>query len=248
MNIYREQLIAHIQDKYHTSPEYPWVRFPRYGIFKHQDSGKMFALIADVREDRLGRDGEDYIDVLNLKLGDPLQVDFLIRQEGFFRGHPINRGNWISIALDGTVPFEEVCRWLQEGFLVTASRAVRQQLRPPKEWIIPANPKYFDIQAAFSRTDEIHWKQGSGIKAGDTVFMYVAAPVSAVLYKCLVTETDIPPRHKSGRVSMKALMKIRLQKRYPPDRFTFEILGKEYGIFAVRGPRGIPDSLSEALR
>ena len=43
-------------------------------------------------------------------------------------------------------------------------------------------------------------------------------------------------------------MRIRLQKRYPRDRFTFDVLGREYGIFAVRGPRGIPQSLSEALK
>ena len=80
------------------------------------------------------------------------------------------------------------------------------------------------------------------------MFMYVAAPVSAVLYKCKVMETDIPFRYDDGMVQMKALMKIRLQKRYPRDRFTFDVLGKEYGIFAVRGPRGIPHSLSEALK
>ena len=78
--------------------------------------------------------------------------------------------------------------------------------------------------------------------------MYVAAPVSAILYKCRVAETDIPYRYDDGNVHMKALMKIELQRRYPPDRFTFDILGKEYGIFAVRGPRGIPNSLSEALK
>ena len=32
------------------------------------------------------------------------------------------------------------------------------------------------------------------------------------------------------------------------DRFTFEVLKSEYGIYAVRGPRGIPHSLSEALK
>ena len=33
-------------------------------------------------------------------------------------------------------------------------------MRPPKEWIIPANPKYYDIQAAFRTSKEIDWKQG----------------------------------------------------------------------------------------
>ena len=91
-------------------------------------------------------------------------------------------------------------------------------------------------------------KQGAGIKKGDTVFMYVGAPVSAVLYRCKVTETDIPFEYQDRDLTIKALMKIRLQKRYAPDRFTFDILKSEYGIYAVRGPRGIPTSLSEALK
>ena len=77
--------------------------------------------------------------------------------------------------------------------------------------------------------------------------MYVAAPVSAVLYKCKVIETDIPYHFDDGNVHMKSLMKIRLLREYETDRFTFERLGRDYGIYAVRGPRGIPDSLSEAL-
>ena len=43
-------------------------------------------------------------------------------------------------------------------------------------------------------------------------------------------------------------MKIKLLKRYDPEEFTFDVLKDEYGIFAVRGPRGIPHSLSEALK
>ena len=78
--------------------------------------------------------------------------------------------------------------------------------------------------------------------------MYVAAPVSAILYKCKVTKTDIPFRYDDGNVHMNALMKIKLQKRYKPTVFTFDKLQNEYGIFAIRGPRGVPHSLSEALK
>lgn len=77
--------------------------------------------------------------------------------------------------------------------------------------------------------------------------MYIAAPVSAILFKCKVTETDIPYDYTDKNLTIKALMKIRLQKRYEPDRFTFDVLKEEYGIYAVRGPRGIPNSLSHAL-
>lgn len=187
------------------------------------------------------------MDILNVKPGDPRLVDLLIQQPGFFRGWHMNRGHWVSILLDGTVPFGEICRWLEESFLATASREERKRLRPPREWLVPANPRYYDVDRAFAEAEEILWKQGSGIKTGDTVFLYVAAPVSAIRYRCLVTETDIPC-DDGGELRIRALMRIRLQKVYPPDRFPFDALGREYGIFAVRGPRGIPKSLSEALK
>ena len=78
--------------------------------------------------------------------------------------------------------------------------------------------------------------------------MYVAAPVSAILYKCKVTEANIPYQYEDRNLTIKALMKIRLQKRYSAKRFTFESLKEEYGIYAVRGPRGVPNSLSAALK
>ncbi|WP_243206795.1 hypothetical protein [Oribacterium sp. oral taxon 102] len=63
-----------------------------------------------------------------------------------------------------------------------------------------------------------------------------------------MTKTDIPFEYQDRDLTIKALMKIRLQKRYTPDRFTFDILKSEYGIYAVRGSRGIPNSLREALK
>ena len=112
---------------------------------------------------------------------------------------------------------------------------------------MPSNPKYYDVIKAFEDSDEIDWKQGAGIKTGDTIYLYVGSPISAILYKCRVTETDIPYHYQDENLTIKALMKIKLLKRYDKERFTFKVLNDEYGIFAVRGPRGVPFSLSEAL-
>ena len=243
----KDAVIAYVKEKYGASPENLWMRYPNYAIFRHADNGKWFALMMDVEKNKLGLPGNDVVDILNVKLSDPFLVDLLAQQPGYMRGYHIARGNWISILMDGTVPRKDLCRWVDESYLATASVRQKKKMRPPKEWIIPANPKYYDIQGAFAQADEINWKQGAGIKKGDTVYMYVAVPVSAVLYKCEVTETDIPFHLEEGAVHITHLMKIRLLKTYPPDQFTFDILCKEYSIYAVRGPRGIPAKLSEAL-
>ncbi len=248
MTSFKDDIFQYVKNKYDAEPEYLWRRFPGYAIFRHQDNEKWFGLIMDVPADRLGLAGDQMKEILNVKMSDMMLVDALVQQEGFMRGYHISRGNWVSILLDGTVPLEEICRWLDESYLNTASRETRQKLRPPKEWIIPSNPKYYDVQAAFRESEEINWKQGKGIKTGDTVFMYVGAPISAILYKCLVTETNMPVHFQHTQVHITHLMRIKLLKEYDPGQFTFEKLGSRYGIYAVRGPRGIPDSLSEDLR
>ena len=77
--------------------------------------------------------------------------------------------------------------------------------------------------------------------------MYVGSPVSAIWYKCQVTETDIPYSYQGENLTIKALMKIKLLKQYKTDKFTFDVLKDEHGIYAIRGPGGITNSLGVAL-
>ncbi|MCR5371429.1 MAG: MmcQ/YjbR family DNA-binding protein [Clostridium sp.] len=262
----REELFHYIRQKYKAEPEYLWRRFPNYAVFRHKDNRKWFAIVMDVPAQKLGLSAgtpvfpesdagfsgmivraSERIDVLNVKLDDLFLRDILLQKEGILPGYHLNRGNWISILLDGTVPEEEIQDLIDLSFRVTASKKARDKVRGPKEWLIPANPKYFDIVHAFDHTDEIRWKQGADIRVGDTVFLYVAAPVSAILYRCRVTETDIPYRRRNKNVNIRKLMMIHLEKRYDPEAFTFHRLNEEFSIFAVRGPRSVPNSLLAAL-
>ena len=243
-----EDIFKYVKEKYAVEPDYPLPTAPGFPVLRHKDNRKWFAIIMDAPREKLGLSGEERVDVINVKLSDPLLADMVVQQDGYFRGYHSSRGNWISILLDGTVPVDEICRWIDESYAVTASKKTKQIIRPAKEWIVPANPKFYDIEHAFDNTKEIDWKQGRGIKTGDTVFLYAAAPVSAILYKCKVLETDIPYDYHEGSLAITALMRIKLQKKYKPTAFSFERLKDEFGIFAVRGPRGIPHSLSEALK
>lgn len=244
----KEKVFAYIKKKYKVSPEYPWRKYESNAVFRHNDNNKWFALVMDVGRDKLGLSGTDYIPVINLKMDDMFFQDMLVQQDGITPAYHMNKQHWITVLLDGTVAEEQVYDLIDASFMATASAKKKEKIRPPKEWIIPANPKYYDIVHAFDDTDEIDWKQGAGIKKGDTVFMYVGSPVSAIMFKCKVTETDIPCDYSDENLTIKALMKINLLKRYKPELFTFDVLKEEYGIYAVRGPRGIPNSLSAALK
>ena len=243
----RQAVFNYIKKKYRVSPAFPWRRSPDSAVFRHDDNKKWFALVMAVPGDRVGLSGKELVDVINLKIDDLFYRDMLIAREGIMPAYHMNKMHWISVLLDGSVEENQVFDLLDLSYAATASRKKKEKSRPPKEWVIPSNPKYYDIARAFERQNEIDWKQGAGIKKGDTVFMYAGAPISAILYQCLVTETNIPYHYQDKNLTITALMRIKLLKRYPPDRFTFETLKSCYGIYAVRGPRGIPNSLSADL-
>ena len=245
---YRQDVFDYVSEKYGSEIEFLWRRTPNYAIFRNADNNKWYGAILDVKREKLGLDGEEKVDIVNVKVDDPMFRDSLLEQVGFFPGYHSSKGYWISILLDGTVPLEEIKNFIDESYDITAAKKKKENVRRPKDWIIPANPKYYDIEHAFDDTDEIEWKQGAGIRVGDTVYMYVAAPVSAILYECKVVDTDIPYEYEDKNLTIKALMKIRLTNRYDPSRFTFDMLKSDYGIYAVRRPRGVPHSLKEDLR
>ena len=244
----RQTVFDYIRKKYKVLPEYPWQKYDNNTVFRHPDNKKWFALVMGVQRIKVGIAGDAYVDVVNLKIEDMFYRDLIIREDGIMPAYHMNRKYWITVLLDGTVTDDRVFELIDMSFLATASAKKKEKIRPPKEWLIPSNPKYYDIVHAFDGTDTIDWKQGAGIKKGDVVFLYIGAPISAVLYKCKVTETNIPYHYQDENLTITALMKIRLLKRYPPEQFTFKILKSEYRIFAVRGPRGVPSSLSAALK
>lgn len=188
------------------------------------------------------------MDVVNLKIEDRMFKDVLMQDKGILPAYHMNKEHWITVLLDGTVEEEQICSLIDLSFAATASKKKKEKLRPPKEWIVPANPKFYDIEHAFDQAEVIEWKQSSNLRAGDTIFMYVAAPVSAILYKCKAVEVDIPYRYQDENLTITTLMKIKLLRRYGPEQFPFSRLKEEYGIYAVRGPRGVPNSLSHALK
>lgn len=59
-------------------------------------------------------------------------------------------------------------------------------------WIIPCNLKYYDVYGAFKNLGILDWKQSNPkIEVGDCVYIYVGAPISAIVFKCLVTKTQL---------------------------------------------------------
>ena len=61
-----------------------------------------------------------------------------------------------------------------------------------RKWMIPANPKYFNIDGCLNKHGYVYWRQHFNFQTGDIVYIYVSSPESAVRYKCVVDGHDLP--------------------------------------------------------
>ncbi len=238
-----------IAEKYGEEPDHPFAKAPECAVFRYPPNRKWYGLVMYIRKELLSGERENkdsvgkLVEVLNLKLGSE-RIGDALATKGVYPSYHMKQTNWVSVVLDDTLSDEAVMDYIavSRDFAVSSGRA----RSGAKNWIVPANPKYYDVEAAFAENEEIIWKQGRGIAPGDTVYLYLASPVSAVRYRCLVTEANIPLYKSDENITMTHAMKIRREKVYPPELFTFERM-KSLGVKAVRGPRLAPDELVKAI-
>ncbi len=235
-----------LERRYGDRPDHPFAKLPTYAVFRCPETRKWYGLVMDIKRSLVTGEPETdapVAEVLNLKILRD-RADSILAIPGIFPGYHMKRPDWISIVLDGTVPDETVLGLLEQSRIFAAHGAKLPDRSGKTEWIVPGNPRYYDVDAAFSESDVILWKQSSDIHVGDTVFLYVGAPVSAVRYKCEAVEVNLPYSYRDENVRMRYVMRIRKLREYPPDVLPFSKLC-ELGIRAVRGPRTVSNAFSE---
>ncbi len=244
MKTIKEQIFAYAKKIYKTVPDAPFRTAPTYFVLRHADTHKWYALFMDVPKEKLGLQGSEYVEILNIKC-DPVLSGSLRTNKGFFPAYHMNRDNWISILLDGTVAAKDIFPLLDMSYELTKKKNKRSSpISRNTNWLVPANPKYYDIEAAINENAEhtFLWKQSNHIAIGDMVYLYIAAPISAIRYKCKAIEVDIPYKYADENISMRHVMRLKLLQTYNAKAIGMDLL-KEHGIYAVRGPRSMPSSL-----
>ncbi len=249
MKTIKEQLLSYAKKTYKTVPDAPFRTAPTYFVLRHADTRKWYALFMDVPRERLGLPGNEYVDILNIKC-DPVLSGSLRMGKGILPAYHMHRDSWITILLDGTVPAKDIFPLLDMSYELTRKKSKRSgPIFRNTNWIVPANPKYYDLEAAINENPEhtFLWKQSNHIAVGDTVYLYIAAPVSAIRYQCKAIEVDIPYQYADENVRMSHVMRLQLLRAYDAKPVGMELL-KAHGVNAVRGPRSIPDSLIREIK
>ncbi len=219
-----------IWEKYKIYPEFLWDKYPGYGIFRNKRSNKWFGIILNVDKSKMIHNLTGEVEIINFKLDDKV-LDY-IQHDGIYPAYHMNKKAWVSIILDDALTDEEIMEMVDISYELANLSGC---------WIIPANPKYYDVFQAFSKCDVITWHQDIKAIDGDFVYIYLTKPYQAILFECKVIEANIPT------VNTTFLMKLKLLKKYDEDEFPISKL-KKYGVKAVRSARSVPKALAEELQ
>ena len=117
----RDQFIQYVIDQYGVEGEYLWAKYPNYCVFRHLNNRKWFAAVMDIPRNKLGLESIEILDVVNVKC-DHILIGSLRREPGFFPAYHMNKASWITVALDGSVPDEQIKMLLDMSYDATAPK------------------------------------------------------------------------------------------------------------------------------
>ena len=148
------------------------------------------------------------------------------------------------LPLDGRFSDEKIMGYLAKARAAFSSDRTAGER---KEWIVPANPAYFDIDHAFSIRDTIYWKQSSKVMPGDLVYIYYGKPFAEIRYLCEAVETDLPFEGiNDGPVHFEKMMRIHRLFFFEGGLLSREHIAR-FGVTNIRGPRYMPPELKKEI-
>ncbi len=217
------RIVNEITKKYNVSPEFLWDKYPNYGIFRSKTSNKWFAAILNVDKSKVINNESGEIEIINVKVDD-LVNDYL-KEKGIFPAYHMSKKSWITIILNDTCKDEKIMDLIDISYELVNKKST---------WIIPANPKVYDIVSDFKKSDIMTWNHQSSMELGDIIYIYMTKPMGYIKYKCQIIDID------------DNIMTIKLIQEFDDNLLTFDLLNN-YGLKSVRSPRRIPDKLNSFL-
>lgn len=105
-----------VQEYYGDELEFLWEKFSDNAIYRNRINQKWYALLMMVGKDKLGLDSTERVEILDLRFVKNEALDFAANTTGIYPGYHMNKNNWITIILDGTVPTGMILDLLKQSY------------------------------------------------------------------------------------------------------------------------------------
>lgn len=239
------RLSQFIQQEWADQADYPFANYPQTASFRHPANGKWYALITRVKRSYFGDSSDtSQVEILNLKV-DREEMAELLSLPGVYPAYHMSKKTWVSLLLDGSIADQTLFDLVKKSRSMVGPKTYRSE-EGPDYWLIPANPRLYDIDSEFAASKRVSWPQKASLQTGDILAIYVTTPVQAIRYVCRVLAANLPNYGEPDIPADKRVMQIELLDRLPDQELPIQRM-KELGVKAVRGPRRMTKELKDVL-
>lgn len=118
----RQDIFKFTAKTFKTAPEYLWERTPNFAVLRRADNDKWYGLVMDLPRRTMGMDGDGTVDVINVKCDNAL-IGMLIGTPGYRPAYHMNKSNWITVILDGSVARDEIFALIKQSYNLAGKAA-----------------------------------------------------------------------------------------------------------------------------
>ena len=112
------EVIEYARRVYGDELEFLWEKFPDNAVLRRNDSCSWSCALLTVSRAKLGFGSDEKVEIIDLRMK-PESAD-MIDGKKYLAGYHMNKKNWYTIVLDGTVPTEEIFERIDESYRLAA--------------------------------------------------------------------------------------------------------------------------------
>lgn len=110
-----QKILSYAQEKYGDLPEFLWEKFPDFAVLRRHDSKKWYALLAVIAKNKIGLNGDEKTEMVNLH-AEPNEIEQLIDNKRYFSGYHMNKKHWLTIVLDDDIAMDDFLFHLNKSY------------------------------------------------------------------------------------------------------------------------------------
>lgn len=110
-----KKVIEYISSKYGDEMEYLWENFPNNAVCRRKDNAKWYCVILTVKCSKLGLDGDNIEEVLDIRASVE-DVPELLTHKNIFTAYHMNKKSWITVILNGSMPIKEIFERIDKSY------------------------------------------------------------------------------------------------------------------------------------
>lgn len=114
-------IIKYIKQKYNDDLEYLWEKFPNYAVCRNERNNKWYGVIVVLSKSKLGLEMDEMDEMIILRYQKDKMKE-IINHKNVFEGYHMNKANWITVILDGSIDIKEICKLIDNSYNISLQK------------------------------------------------------------------------------------------------------------------------------